>query len=132
MNERSKIGDARRAAFRNKPVILFPGRAKSEPKDAWVQPAVKRLAELEEEGLVAVPLYQTTLYQLVNAYTTLMDVKKVLLYANKLKGVYKAQTEKDLPEVHLTEEGIRKSPSYMMGEMLKNVKGMPPVMMSFA
>lgn len=127
MAERSKIGDARRMAFLNDRIVLTPGfmpKRASEPEDVWVQPAVKRLAELEEECLYG-ELYKSTLYQLVNAYTILLDAKKVLMYANKLKGPYKAHEEEELLAMHLTEEEIRKSPYWMMGEMRKKMPSVP-------
>ncbi|KIK59024.1 hypothetical protein GYMLUDRAFT_86012 [Collybiopsis luxurians FD-317 M1] len=120
---RSKIADERRARF---PILLIPPAdppKSGEPEDAWVQPAVQRLQELEEEGLEGTFYFTQTSFQLINVYSFLHDVNKALWYANKLKGVWKALEGKDLDAAYSSEEGIKGSYFYSAGETRK--KGMP-------
>ncbi|KIK59023.1 hypothetical protein GYMLUDRAFT_60283 [Collybiopsis luxurians FD-317 M1] len=129
---KSKISDERRARFEHEPITLIPPfdtpMSAAEPEDAWVQPAVRRLQELEDEGLEGTKHYTHTAYQLINSYSFLQNVEKVLLYANKLKGVEKVINKRDLNTMYLSEEGIRGNPIYLAGELTK--KGMP-IMMTF-
>ncbi|KAE9401347.1 hypothetical protein BT96DRAFT_992228 [Gymnopus androsaceus JB14] len=129
---RAKISEKRRESLR-KPLTLFPPPEPTTPRDKWIQPAVKRVQELEEEGLQAPELYKRTLHLLVNAYTHLQDVDKALFYAKKLKSVYKAREGVDLPAMYLSKSGLKSSPGYMAAAMQKNFKlppGAPPMLMT--
>ncbi|KAJ3784050.1 hypothetical protein GGU10DRAFT_294936 [Lentinula aff. detonsa] len=129
-----KISDERRARFQI-PVVLMPPSVKpkaDEPKDAWVQPALTRLLELEEEGLQSLDEYRRTLHQLLNIYTYLQDVEKVLMYAQKLRGTLKALgRSKDLDKGYLSVEGIKSSTFWNMADMAKMMP-MSAMMMTFA
>ncbi|KAF9062595.1 hypothetical protein BDP27DRAFT_1427733 [Rhodocollybia butyracea] len=129
---RSKIGDARRAKFAQDIIALTPPFEKpppGTPKDAWVQPALRRFRELEEEGLEGTEYYQKTAHQLMNVYTFLQDMEKTLFYAGKLKGVYKFYEKKELDMMYFNEEEIRESPMWTMGNLHKMGA---PVFVSFA
>ncbi|KAF5364518.1 hypothetical protein D9757_011346 [Collybiopsis confluens] len=129
-----KTGDERRAQFRSQPVIVFQSLAPSpdgEAPDAWVQPVHRRLQELEEEGVQACGEFSRALFQLVNIYSYLQDVEKVMMYAKKIKGVYRVEG-KDFPAQFYSAKGIKRSPYYQMREMQKSVGGsMPAILMTF-
>ncbi|KAE9392343.1 hypothetical protein BT96DRAFT_1000437 [Gymnopus androsaceus JB14] len=118
-----------------RPILQRPSPSqdlrKAPQKDKWIQPAVKQVQELEEEGLQAPELYKRTLHLLVNAYTHLQDVDKALFYVKKLKPVYKAREGVDLPAMYLSKSGLKSSPGYMAAAMQKNFKlppGAPPML----
>ncbi|KAF9062594.1 hypothetical protein BDP27DRAFT_1481940 [Rhodocollybia butyracea] len=129
---RSKIGDTRRSKFANDIIVLTPPFEKpppGTPKDAWVEPALARFRELEEEGQQGTEQFKTTAHQLVNVYAFLQDVEKALFYARKLKGVYEFFEMRELETVYLSETGIRGSHWWKMGDMHKMGA---PMLMSFA
>ncbi|KAE9386381.1 hypothetical protein BT96DRAFT_1026255 [Gymnopus androsaceus JB14] len=113
---KSNISDERRARFKD-PLKLSPKPPEpGEPPNAWVQLALTRLQELEEENLQAAREYRRTLVQLIHIRVFLLDVQKVLYFARKLKAVYKVKDEEEMPEMYTSGEGIERHPYWMMGE----------------
>ncbi|KIK71653.1 hypothetical protein GYMLUDRAFT_254778 [Collybiopsis luxurians FD-317 M1] len=100
-----------------------------QPRDSWIEVFVERLQELEEEQLEASREYKRTLFQLVKGNAYLQNVGQVLLFANRLKNLYKAWESEDLNVMYLSEEGIKSTPAYLMGEMSR--LGLPMPVMGF-
>ncbi|KAJ4000223.1 hypothetical protein F5050DRAFT_1804315 [Lentinula boryana] len=130
----AKISDERRARFKI-PIVLHPPAGRSRAGATWVQPALTRLRELEEENLQAADEYRRTLHQLVNIYCFLQDVDKVLFYAHKLDAVCRAMDRsKEVDRNLLTRQGVKHTAGWQTG-MLNNMQmpGMPmALMMAFA
>ncbi len=114
--------DPIRVAVSNRKAVTVPMiREQGVRPDAWIDPAVKTLARIEEEELQGSPAYHKTLYQLYNAYVSQNDEKKALMYGEKLWVAALAAGEKRY-ETFRNAELMKKSPQWMM---VKMTKGMP-------
>ncbi|KAG7443372.1 SET domain-containing protein [Guyanagaster necrorhizus] len=83
--------DVRRGGFSRSPVLIPPFIGKGKGKGDWLDPALKLLAEMEEEGVQASLFYKTTLQQLVHACIYMGDKDRVLLYGRKLDAISRAR-----------------------------------------
>ncbi len=118
--------DPIRAAVSNRKAVTVPMvREEGVRPDAWIDPAVKTLARIEEEELQGSPAYHKTLHQLYNAYVNQNDEKKALMYGEKLWVAALAAGEKRY-ETFRNAELMKKSPQWMMAKM---TKGMPLLQM---
>ncbi|PBK92473.1 SET domain-containing protein [Armillaria gallica] len=118
--------DPIRVAVSNRKAVTVPMvREEGVRPDAWIDPAVKTLARIEEEELQGSPAYHKTLYQLYNAYVSQNDEKKALMYGEELWVAALAAGEKRC-ETFRNAELMRKSPQWMMAKM---TKGMPLLQM---
>ncbi|KAF9078723.1 hypothetical protein BDP27DRAFT_1412669 [Rhodocollybia butyracea] len=120
---RAKIADERRARLKTRS-MLVPPSTPEDPEDAWVQPAVKQLRELEEEGLQASDEYYHALGGLLVPYLFLQNVDKVLFYAKKLEALSKARDNlKNFEPLYLSREGMKTTESWkVVGRMPKSTR----------
>ncbi|KAK0207347.1 hypothetical protein IW262DRAFT_1282168 [Armillaria fumosa] len=85
--------DVKRQGFSRRPVLVSPFVGKGKAKGDWLDPALKMLAEMEEEGVQASLYYKVTLYQLVMACVYMADKDKALMYGRKLAAISRARGE---------------------------------------
>lgn len=117
---RVKIAEERRERFKIHATASPPSEKPKPgtPEDAWVQPVVERLRELEEEDLQASDGYISTVHLLLTAYLFLQNVDKVLLYAKKLNRINKARNSMNLDPLHLTRDGMKTSAAWRVVDEL--------------
>ncbi|KAK0184995.1 hypothetical protein F5146DRAFT_1144649 [Armillaria mellea] len=85
--------DVKREGFSRRPVLVSPFVGKGKTKGNWLDPALKMLAEMEEEGVRESLYYKATLYQLVMACVYMADRDKALMYGRKLAAISRARGE---------------------------------------
>ncbi|KAK0201061.1 hypothetical protein DFS33DRAFT_1101634 [Desarmillaria ectypa] len=119
--------DPIRAAVCNRSAVFVPiMRERGVRPDAWIDPAVRTLARIEEEELQGSPAYHKTLHQLYDAYVHQNDEKKALMYGEKLWVATLAAGEKQY-ETFRNPELMKKSPQWFMAKMTKGI----PFLQSF-
>ena len=117
------VSDIRRKGFREHPAINAPiVRDPDEALDAWIQPALNRLAEMEEEGVEADTAYGNTLLQIVKGYAVIGD-ERAVMYGKKLYAFQRASRKEDAEDglfLELTElSTLKHAMSFLWGASLK-------------
>ena len=98
-----EVSDARRKIFREHARIKAPVvRDPDDALDTWIQPALKRLEEMEEEGVQASVHYGRTLYQILKGYAVIGD-QRAVDYGRKLYSYQCAYRQED------SEDGLFKA-----------------------
>jgi len=132
------VSDKRRNSFLNRKSISPPFNPTSpsgggpETDDEWVQPVVRMIQEMEEEGIQAQDEYRLTLHQALNAYTMMGHEEKAVYYGKKLYASYLALGQGKAYKRYTEVESLKTSPQWGLMRLARGVNGVPPVLFSFA